>query len=58
MLTFKLKIPYNEVEQTLLRLLQANGQIGTAEEKYFVGMECKGRAVHMEFQVPEPNENV
>lgn len=57
MLTFKLKIPYTEVEQTLLRLLQANGQINTKEEKYFVGMECKGRAVHMEFQVPEPNEN-
>ena len=54
-LTFKLKIPYEEVEQTLLRLLQANGQINNNETAYFVGMECKGRAIHMEFQVPEHN---
>lgn len=55
-LIFKLKIPYTEVEQTLLRLLQANGQINGNEEKYFTGMEAKGRAIHMEFQVPDPSD--
>ncbi len=51
-LNFRLKVSQKELEIFLLKLLQADNQIGTQEEKFYTGMLKVGQSYFLEFSVP------
>lgn len=55
-LVFKLKISQKEVEEIILRAIQADNQISQREEKYFTQMFKHGNHFLLEFVVPVPKE--